>query len=182
MTNTIINDDWLFKTNSKEQIALWISTLKYAYFWRRPSFRDDGDYITLSLNFTDYNDLIFILGKLGLELKKIPTDFPKPKYNRAYDWNEFKKFKSPIKDFPEYEQLSLTYIDDIPISIWIENGKITFNFSDSESNYQVSDKDYDNCLKFESILEKNELEEKVNREYNSNIGSITLEKYPHLKI
>ena len=183
MTDNIIKDDWLFKINSKEQITLWLSNLKYAYFWRRPSFRDDADYIILTLNFTDFNDLIFILGKLGIELRKIPDNFPKPEYDKQYDWNEFEKFKNPIKDFPQYEQPSLKYISDIRVFIWVENKKITFNFSGADGNdYQVSDEDYNNCLKFELTLEKFGLEERVNREYNSNIGTITLEKYPHLRI
>ncbi len=96
LTDKIINDDWLFKTNSKEQIRLWVSNLKYAYFWRRPSFRDDSDYITLTLDFYDFNDLVDILGKLGIELKKIDEDFPLLVINKPYTWNEFEKFKNPI--------------------------------------------------------------------------------------
>lgn len=182
MTDKIINDDWLFKTNSKEQIGLWVANLKYAFFWRRPSFRDDADYITLTLNFNDFDDLVNVLEKLNIELKKIPEDFPRPEPNKPYSWDEYKKFKNPIKDFPEYEQPSLKYINEIPTRIWVENKKISFKFSGANGNsYEVCDKDYLNCLEFESIIEKSGLEQKVNREYEANVGTITLDKYPSLK-
>nr|WP_294791574.1 hypothetical protein [uncultured Mucilaginibacter sp.] len=172
-----INEEWLFKTNSKEEISRWISNLKYSYLWKRPSFRDDGDYIKLTLNFTDRADLLITLGVLGIALNTIPENFPKPIVGKKYDWTEFEKFKSEIKDYPEFEQPLGCVINNTPAFVWIENGKIDFTFSD---NYGVSEQDYLNCLNVESEIEKNNLSNKVNRDIESNIGCVTKSKYPTL--
>jgi hypothetical protein len=180
MNEQRINEDWLFKINSRDEISKWVSNLKYSYLWKRPSFRDDGDYISLTLNFTDKDDLLEILKIFGIGLKKIPVDFPKPIPGKSYSWTEFEKFKNEIKDFPEYEQPGQCKIGNAQASVWVENKKISFTFSGSCRDYEVCEKDYENCLKIETIITNQNLIQKVNRDIESNIGCITERKYPEL--
>jgi hypothetical protein len=179
MSNKILNDEWLFKEHSKEQISHWVSTLKYGYFWRRPSFRDNEDYIDLTLNFDSFDDLCDILKKIGIELKKIPPGAPIPTPD-PFTWEEYKQWKHPIKDFPEYEQTFYLLPNGNRSPVWIENKTISFSFGGQEQAWYVGDKDFQNCLHLEALIEKTGLAKKVNRDLEENIGTITKEKYPSL--
>lgn len=165
MNNQRINEDWLFKIYSREEISRWINGLKYSYLWKRPGFRDEGDYIVLTLDFSDKEELLNTLGFLGINPGTI---------------QEAQVGVSEVKDFPEFEQPLHCKINDIPTFVWIENKKIDFTFSGSCRDYEVCENDYLNCLKLETIISKQNLTEKVNREIESNIGCITKSKYPEL--
>jgi len=180
MSTQIINDEWLFKVNSRDEISKWVNNLKFSYFWRRPSFRDEGDYIKTTVNFTDKEDLLYILNFFNIELNRLDENSPKPIPGKKYTGLEFKEFKNEIKDFPEFEQPGNSKIHNRKVFVWIENKEIDFIFSGSDKPYEVSNIDFENCLHIESIILTNDLVQKVNRDIESNIGCITKSKYPAL--
>jgi hypothetical protein len=180
MDTQVINDEWLFKVNPRDEISKWVNNLKFSYFWRRPSFRDEGDYIITTLNFIDKEDLLRILSFFKIELNRLDKGFSKPITGKQYVWSEFKEFKNEIKDFPEFEQPGNLKINNRDAFVWIENKEICFSFSGSSKPYEVGNVDFENCLHIESIINTNHLVQKVNRDIESNIGCIAKSKYPAL--
>jgi hypothetical protein len=180
MSEQRIDEAWLFKINSKEEISKWVTNLKYSYLWKRPSFRDEGDYILLTLNFISKTDLFDSLKVLDIKLRKIPRKWFTSILNKIYSLFGVVRWKSEIKDFPEFEQPLNCKIHNIPVFVWIENKNISFSFSGSKNDYEVSEEDYENCLQLETLIDRYNLTQKVNRDIESNIGCITKSKYPEL--
>ncbi|MEM6642645.1 MAG: hypothetical protein AAF616_06670 [Bacteroidota bacterium] len=171
---------WMTERNSLEELSKWVSTLKYAYLWKRPSFRDDADYFSLTLNFYGKDDLLKILDQLEIKLNKVPNDAPKPIPGQPYSFKEFEQFKSTIKDFPEFEQPGHITLNNAPTFLWIEKGEIHFTFSGQNQPYSISEQDFRNYIVVEELIKTCELGERVNRSIESNVGTLTLKKYPFL--
>ncbi len=176
-------DQYLFKTYPKNEIKKWVRTLKYAFFKRAwGGHAGDGDEFEICLRFRDKAELFDILKVVGVELKNIPEHCSKPIQGKSYTGEEFQKFKTEIKDYPKFEQPLHTKINSIPCFIWIENGKISITFSGAKGGnlYQVSNEDFQNCLKVERIITDMKLKKYVSTEYEDDMRYISKNNYPEL--
>jgi hypothetical protein len=135
----------------------------------------------LTINYKDEVNLFDILGRLGIKLKSIPKDHPKPILGKSYT-HEFSIFKSEIKDFPQYEQPKHVDVSEIKCYCWIENGKITLSLSGGQDgdSYEVSEIDFENCKRLEQIIMDKRLTDKVSRKFEDSITCISKSKYSEL--
>mgnify|MGYP000670730911 CR=1 FL=1 len=154
----------MFERNTIEEFRKWVSTLRYSYLWKRPSFRDDSDYFSLTLNYSGKKELFEILDRLKIVLNLLNPDLP----NR-------------IKDYPEYQQPCYVTLDGCKTFLWIENGKMSFSFSGKLRPYCVDEPDFVNCLGLEKLIDIHGLQDHVNRSMEVKPGTVTSTKYPFLK-
>jgi len=178
-----LSEIWLFKKHSESEIKSWLKKLNYGFFKRaNGGHANDGDNFQIWLNYKSEKELFEILEKLKIELKRIPINSPKAIPGKSYNWKEFEKFKSEIKDFPNFEQPLHIEINEIPCFCWIENGRISFSLSGSENGngYEVTESDFNNCLKLESVFEINDLAKYVSSDYENWITCISRKVYPEL--
>ncbi len=176
-------DEYLFETHSKNQIKKWTSTLKYGFFKRAwGGHAGDGDEFGIWLKYKNQTELFDILKTLGVKLKIISKNQPRPIQGKSYMGEEFQKFKTAIKDYPEFEQPLHTKIHLIPCFIWIENEIIAITFSGAKDGnlYQVSKEDFENCLQVEKIITDVNLKKYVSTDYEKSIMYISKNKYPEL--
>ncbi len=183
MNTEQLSENYLFEKYRKDVVKRWITSLKYGYFKRAcGGFANDGDEFGIWLSYQNQSELFKILNAFGIKLNKIPKNQPKPIIGKPYRFVEYKKFKSEIKDYPEFEQPLHVEIRSIPCFVWIENGKISIIFSGSKADnqYEVGEEDFENCLKIEKIITEMDLIKYVNTDYENLDAYISQKKYPKL--
>lgn len=174
-----LSDGYLFERHPKEQIRRWVNDLKYSYFKRAwGGHANDGDEFILTLKYTDKNDLLDILKRLGIKLNSLPEDHPKPLSGKSY----VGEFKSEISDFPEYEQPKHIDLNGIRCYCWIENGKISFNLSGGQDGdlYEVTEIDFENCKRLEQLVTDKNLTDSVSRDFEDRVTFISRTWYQDL--
>ncbi len=127
---------------------------------------EDGDFFFIELIYKNKSELLFILEKLGIPLKKIPEGYEKIIPGKIYREADGEKMpKSEIKDFPDYMQPDYIKIIDISAHCKIENGiiKITLVTKD-DFNWYLTESGYENCLKIEKLIHSERLTEYVKSE------------------
>ncbi len=173
-----LSEIWLFEKHSESEVKSWLKKLKYGFFKRAyGGHANDGDSFEIWLNYKTEKEFFEILGKLKIELNSIPSNSPKAIPGKSYSSKEFEKFKNEIKDYPNFEQPMHIEIYEIPSFCWIGNGRITFSFT---NRYEITETDFNNCLKLESIIEKNDLGKNVSSDYENWITCISRKVYPEL--
>lgn len=183
MNTEKFSDNYLFENHSKSEVKRWNKMLKYGYFKRAwGGHANDGDEFGIWLKYNNQNELLKILNALGIELKKIPKNHPKPIPGKSYSFTEFEKFKSEIKEFPEFEQPSHIKVNSVPCFMWIESGKISMTFSGAKdgNRYEVGEEDFENCLRIEKIITDMELKTYVSTDFENWVTHISKKKYPEL--
>ena len=183
MNTEKLSDNYLFEKHQKSVIRRWNKSLKYGYFKRAwGGHANDGDEFGIWLKYNNRTELFEILNALEIELKRIPENHPKPIKGKPYSSAEFEKFKSEIKDYPEFEQPLHIKVNSIPCFMWIENGKISMKFSGAKdgNSYEVGEDDFENCLRIEQIISDMKLKKYVNTDYEKWVTHISKKRYPEL--
>jgi hypothetical protein len=176
-------EKYLFETHKRSVITKWAKSLEFGYFKRGLGGRnDDGDEFCIKLSFNNWKELCEIITAFDITLNKIPMDFPKAIAGKKYSPTEFAKFKTKIKDFPNYEQPLHIKVKTYPCFCWIQNGEIGLNFSGaSDANrYQVSEIDFENCKAIEKIIKANGIDGYVKIDNENGINQISRKLYPEL--
>ena len=175
-------DTWLYETHSKEQISEWANGLKYFYFFRAwGGHANDGDSFKASIKFSNRQDLIDKLSKLGITLATIPADHPRPVIGKSYTHEEYKRFKNEIKDFPDLEQHSHRLINGSRCFVWAEKGSISFSvFGEDGDLYSSSQADFETCKNIESSFDKAGFQDQKDNSLESSVCCISKTKYPEL--
>jgi len=176
------SDQWLFETHTSEQISEWVNQLKYFYFFRAwGGHANDGDSFKATLKYTDQSNLIDILSKIGVTIQTIPPDYPRAITGKSYTYDEYKKFKTEIKDFPDLEQPSHSIINGAKCFIWVESNIITFSvFGTNSDLYNVTQADFDACKKIEAAFDNAELQNYIDLNIEKSASCISSKKYPEL--
>lgn len=146
-----LSEKWIFERHSKTEVKEWINNLKYFFFKRAwGGHANDGDEFQTAFLFTNKEDLISKIEKLGLKFNTIPDDYPRPILGKSYSVDEFKKFKSEIQLFPNLEQPGHCNIFGKNAFIWIQQKSITIIVSGTKNNpYEVTQEDFEVCRKLE---------------------------------
>jgi len=176
-----LNDDWLYKTHSRSEIQKWVTSLELFHFCRAwGGHANDGDTFELYLHYSDKENFLVICKKLGFSVKELPPNTPEPIPGKPYPSKEFERFKSKIKDFPEYEQPGNCIIFGCPVFIWIENGRIIISLSGAKEGnlYEVTEVDFENCLKIERAIQA--LNISIDNSIEERITCISRQRYPEL--
>lgn len=178
-----ISESRLFEKHEKSVVKKWIKTLKYGFFKRAwGGHANDGDEFGIWLKYQNKLELFEILDGLQIQLELIPKNHPKAIAGKKYDRVEIEKFKSKIKDFPEFEQPLHVEIQSINCFCWIENGHICLKFSGQEdgNEYEVSELDFKNCLQVEQVIIDKNLENYVSTDYENWVTNVSRKVYPEL--
>jgi hypothetical protein len=78
------------------------------------------------------------------------------------------------------QQLGSVNIHDIPCHCEAHQGDLAFYFSGTAKPYQVTEADFNNCRKFEALIELKELTPKVSTKFESLSTCISRSSYPEL--
>jgi len=178
-----LSESYLFDKHQKSVVKRWNKTLKYGFFKRAwGGHANDGDEFGIWLKYANKTQLFEILDGLEIKLMLIPKNHPKAIPGKEYDWAEYEKFKSEIKHLPEFEQPLHTKIDSVPCFCWIENGKISLKFSGQKdgNKYEVSEMDFENCLRTEKVISEKQLENYVSSDYENWVTHVSEKVYPEL--
>jgi hypothetical protein len=176
------SDNYLFETHSKEEIRRWNSQLKYGFFKRAwGGHANDGNEFGISLKFDNENELLHICKSLNIKLKLLPENYPKPIKGKGYTPKEYQKFKNEITDFPQYEQPSHIKLNDSSCHCWISNQRIRLTIHGASGNsYEVIEKDFEFCLKIETLITKKGIAKYVDFNFENSSTIISRERYPEL--
>lgn len=151
-----LSDKWLYEMHDKDELSSWVSSLKYFRFVRAwGGHANDGDEFVLLIKYNDFDDMKRILSDLGINLKSIPDDYPRPISGKAYTWEEYQLFKHEIMNYPGYEQPGKVTLLNRGIFIYVRNSVIEINIQDIENPYVVTAETYEYCLRLEAYLLEN---------------------------
>ena len=178
-----LSDNWLFERHSKRKLKEWLRQLQYFYYKRAwGGHANDGDEFQVAFTFTDRLDLMNILGQLGLTLKSIPDDYPRPAVGKAYLAAEYEIFKSEIKQFPNLEQPGHSIIFGYKVFILIYDNSIRISIAGTkdENRYEVTDDDFAVCLELEKHFDKLSWDNKIDKSLEKSVCCISKTKYPEL--
>lgn len=150
-----LSEDWICQSYSKEKISNWVKNLKYFYFKRAwGGHANDGDEFIAHIDIENDNELLEKLIALGIEIKKIPDDYPRPEVGKTYSGEEFSKFKSEISRL-KIEQPCHTSLFGVKCFVYVCRGiEIKLSGGLDGNLYNVSDIDYENCKLIEKGLEQ----------------------------
>ncbi|CAM4420519.1 hypothetical protein [Zobellia nedashkovskayae] len=177
------SENRLFEKHQKSVVKRWNKTLKYGFFKRAwGGHANDGDEFGIWLKYQNRTELFEILDRLQIELKLIPENYPKAINGKKYGWEEFERFKSEIKEFPEFEQPKHIKIAGILCFCWIANGIINLKFSGQENGngFEVTETDFENCVLIEKMIADKGLENYVSSDYENSVTNISKKVYPEL--
>jgi hypothetical protein len=171
-----LSDTWICQSHSKEKISSWVKNLKYFYFKRAwGGHANDGDEFITHIDFD--NDLKSKLITLGLEIKEIPDDYPRPVVGKSYTGEEYSKFKSEIPGL-KIEQPCHISLFGIKCFVYVTNG-IEIKLSGGKDNnpYEVSDVDFENCMLIEKELDRIGLIPDRSGKYETSVTYLTKRLY-----
>jgi len=176
-------DNWLFVRHSKQTIKEWLRQLRYFYFKRAwGGHANDGDQFQVAFIYSDRQDLINKIGLLGLTLNIIPNDFPRPIIGQSYPAEEFDKFKSEIKRFPDLEQPGHSVIFGHKVCVSISDNSINISVAGTTDNnrYEVSQDDFEVCLDLEKHFNSLGWQNIIDKSLEKDVCCISRTKYPEL--
>ena len=122
------------------------------------------------------------IGLLGLTLNTIPNDFPRPVIGQAYTGEEYSKFKSEIRQFPNLEQPGHSIIFGHKVFIWVYENAINISISGTKDNnrYEVTQNDFEVCLELEKHFENLGWLNIIDKSLEKSVCCISQTKYPEL--
>jgi len=130
-----------------------------------------------------FQELILFSNKLGFQLELLPENNPKPIKGKSYTSIEYSKFKTEIKNYPKFKQPGRIRINEIDSFLWINHNnilKISVSGNADKNYYDVTNQDYENCLKLESWFYKNGLKPFRNEIIEQKATIISRSKYIQL--
>lgn len=184
MTIEKLSDKWIGELFQFGDISKWIDELNYFYLIRAwGGHANDFDRFEAYIEFYDRDDLIHKLQLLGIQLSIIREDFPRPQKGVPYPADEYAKFKSEIKSFPDLEQPGHIKISGIPVFVWVGEF-IQFSVSDHDGSngYILGDQYFDRCKLIERTFDELEWSKFKSSKIESNVCCLTLNKYPEIKL
>jgi hypothetical protein len=153
MTNEARWQQYLYSTHPQAEIRLWARQLKYFRFCKAyGGHANDGDQLKVALKFDSEEDLVETCKSLGLPLRRISADSPKPVPGVRYSWQEFTKFVSFVDDFPTIEQPGWTTLLGLKVHVWIRSDRLEICIMDEGNLYEVSAAAVDVASKIEELL------------------------------
>lgn len=178
-----LQDNWLFKHHSKKTISEWLQHLRYFYFKRAwGGHANDGDEFQVAFLFSDRQALKSKIGQIGLVLNTIPNDFPRPVMRQPYQADEYNKFKSEIKQFPDLEQPGHSIILGHKTFVRVHNSSINIVISGTrdDNRYEVTEDDLKVCIELEKHFDNLGWQKITYKSLEESVCYISQTKYPEL--
>jgi hypothetical protein len=178
-----LSDNWLFERHSKQTIREWLSQLRYFYYKRAwGGHANDGDEFQVAFAFMDRQDLLNKITQLGLALKSIPDDFPRPVIGQPYPADEYNILKIKIKQFTDLEQPGYTIIFGNKVFVWVYDYsiQITISGTKDDNRYEVTEDDLKVCIELEKQFDNLGWQKIIDNSLEKSICCISKTRYPEL--
>lgn len=139
----------MFQTHTPETLLRWAESLRYAYFLRAVGgHANDGDQFQLSLSFSDTQDLQNLFRQMGVE--EMPV-------SGSGCW-------ASVRGIPVF----LSYFKSLL--------SCSFLGADGKNMYGVSEKDFENAVAFEQLIETFGWKNRVDRTTEADPQCMTKER------
>jgi len=168
-------------------IKKWVTNLEIFYFYKSAGGLgdDNGEDFRVPIKYSDLKDLIEKLGEIGIKLKEIPPNSPKPEKGKSYTSVEYLKFKMPINEDINYEQPGHSILFNNKCFIWIDKEYFRIIVSGNGDEYHrnkwlVDDFDYEICKSLDLELKGLNWDKYVKKELESDRRYISKNEYSEL--
>ena len=178
-----ISESKIFNNNSKTDVISWINQTKYFRLLKaRQGHNCEGDKWACYLNFANEDDLKQKLAALDITLATLQADEIAFDPFEDVSIEKLDKIRYVIPELPTYIQPQDQTWNGIDIHIWIQNQMIEISVSgnDKLNSYLVSQIDFENCLKIETLIEVKKWQADLNFEIEKLSHCISKIKYPEL--
>lgn len=119
---------YFFERHSIEEVRSWNQRLKYfRYFRAYGGHANDRDSLDVAIAHRGGEDLLSILGQLGIHPTRYSSAPPQPEVGVSYPSTEFDKFPSLISGTRWIEQPGHTEIAGLPVFVWCHDDRIMIN-------------------------------------------------------
>lgn len=147
---------YLFATHSEEEISRWSAALRWFRFCRAKGGRaDDGDSFQASILFGDESELARVIAALGVELRALPPDSPKPPPGTRHTRAESAWCETEVEYSPLYYQPDWVEIAGVRTFVWVSDGRVVMHLSGGDQGdnaHAVTQRDFENARKIERHL------------------------------
>lgn len=178
-----ISEDRLFQNNTKQEIQHWSRQLRYFHYMRaRGGHNCEGDSFCVYFKYTDLNDLIKKLSKLGVTLNELSEGQISFDPFASYSIDDLDKIRITIPHSNDFEQPQYVEIWGHKAHIWVMPGRFEISISGTKDNkmYKVSEQDFDICLLFETQFDLLGWRSILDEEIKEQAHCISKENYPEL--
>jgi hypothetical protein len=176
---------YLFERHTPQQVTYWAVQLRYFYFIRAwGGHANDGDEFKAGIKYLDKVDLKNKLSQIGITIGEITAEDEQPELGKSYYGSDFSKLKTSISHFPDLEQPGKVEIAGISVFMWITWQIIEISVSGQldGNSYEVSQTDFDACLKLEKIFDRQEWQLFKDESTTQSVQCISKNIYPELFI
>lgn len=142
---------YLYEQHSESELKEWASRLQFfRYFRAYGGHANDGDSLDIAFKYESTEELINLLGRLGIEPTIYAEKPDQPVPGTRYTHEEYISFPSLIRETEWIKQPGHCEIWDVRVFIWCENGLI--NISASPGSYVVTTEHVGSAEKLEKKL------------------------------
>ncbi len=176
-------EERLFQNHTKEQIMHWCQHLNFFHFMRaRGAHYCESDSFCAHFSYSNLDDLNQKLGQLGVTLKTLDKNsIPFDPFG-SYSIDDLDKIKYTIQGNNNLEQPQEVIVFDQKVHIWVQQScfEISISGSKNDSNYEVSDKDFEVCLDLEKEFERLDWQQHLDSDITNHAHCISRKLYPEL--
>jgi hypothetical protein len=82
----------------------------------------------------------------------LPPDEPTAVPGKKYAANEFRKFRTRVKQFPDIMQPGHVRLFNVPVFVSVHDGRLELNIFDQDNRYVVTDRSIDGARVVEAAI------------------------------
>ncbi len=144
---------WLYELHSAEELQGWAGRLGWFRYCRAVGgHANDGDELRVALRVRDREDLLAVMGRLGITPTFVPPDVAQPVEGVAYAPAEFEAFPSLVPGFPGVAQPGHVRINGEKAFAWIRSDRLELSIADPERVFDVTERAVEAALAIEPLL------------------------------
>lgn len=137
-------------------VARWHQSLKFLrFYYAVGGHANDADTIFGRILFSGEAQLLQIFAQWGIPLQRIPAGAERVIPGKAYTPEAYAQVAHPIRDYPAYQEPSITCIWGIQLYLEVHQADIAMHLSGANGDpWSVSEKDFKQALKIEAECER----------------------------
>ena len=141
----------MYQDHSEAELRRWATLLRHFRFCRAiGGHANDGDSLEVALSCGSEAELLEICTQIGLTLTPLPADEPRPEAGRTYTHEEYARFRTPMRAFPQWQQPGHCALRSGPAFVGVESGRVTIDvLGASGDGFAVNEVDFENALRIE---------------------------------
>ena len=144
---------YLYENHSKASLAEWAPTLRFFRYCRAyGGHAGDGDSLRVVLRLESRSDVERLFAHLGIPLLILPPDEPQPVPGKPYPADEFLKFRSVVRRFPDIVQPGHVDVLGVSTFVWVDDDRMTID-SKGGNVWDVDETAIASARRLEPLLE-----------------------------